>query len=63
VAAPPSALAWPATAGRRYDILGTTNFGLSFQLQDSVTPTNSSGFWVETNVLAPQRFYRVRTSD
>ncbi|HXU75957.1 MAG TPA: TIGR03790 family protein [Methylomirabilota bacterium] len=63
ISGPLPALSWPAAAGRQYDILGATGAGGSFQVQDSVTPSNSAGFWLETNVLAPQRFYRIRTSD
>ena len=55
-------LAWPATAGRRYEVLSTVNVTDTFLLRDAVTPTNSQGQWSETNNSAPQRFYRVRTA-
>jgi uncharacterized protein (TIGR03790 family) len=53
-------LTWPATAGRDYEILSTTNLLNPFAVRDSVTPTNSFGLWAETNNAAGQRFYRVR---
>lgn len=55
-------LSWPATAGRRYEVLSTTNVANAFSVRDAVTPTNSAGRWSETNNTAPQRYYRVRTS-
>ena len=63
IAAPPPVLSWPATAGRSYDILGTTSITQTFQTNATLTPTNSSPQWTDTNPLVPQRFYRVRTSD
>jgi hypothetical protein len=60
---PPPTLSWPATAGRSYDILSTTNLTNSFVLRGTLTPSNSPALWTETNLAAPQRFYRVRTSD
>ena len=51
---------WPATAGRRYEILSATNATNILTLRDAVTPTNSSGLWSETNNAAAQRLYRVR---
>jgi hypothetical protein len=62
LAAPPPKLAWPAAAGRSYDILSTTGLGSTFQASGSMTPSNSAAQWTETNAPAPQRFYRVRTS-
>ena len=59
---PPPALSWPATAGRRYDVLSATNVTDAFQVRDSVTPTNAAGQWNDTNAVAEQQFYRVRTS-
>lgn len=53
-------LSWPATAGRRYEILTATNLAQDFVLRDSVIPTNSAGRWMETNPNLPQRFYRLR---
>jgi len=55
-------ISWPATAGRRYEILGTTNVAGTFLLRDAVTPTNSPGQWSETNNSSPARFYRVRSA-
>jgi hypothetical protein len=51
-------LAWPATAGRRYEIHSTTNVANPFTLRDAVVPTNSSGLWSETNNTSPHRLYR-----
>ena len=62
IAAPPPRLAWPAAAGRGYDILSTTSPGAAFQTTASVTPSNSAAQWTDTNAAVPQRFYRVRTS-
>ncbi|MEK7707481.1 MAG: TIGR03790 family protein [Verrucomicrobiota bacterium] len=55
-------VSWPATAGRRYEILSATDVTNTFLLRDAVTPTNSPGQWSETNNSSPQRFYRVRTA-
>jgi hypothetical protein len=55
-------LTWPATAGRRYEILSATSVTGSFTLRDAVIPTNSPGIWSETNNAALQRVYRVRTA-
>ncbi|MCU0785102.1 MAG: TIGR03790 family protein [Verrucomicrobia bacterium] len=55
-------VSWPATAGRRYEILSATNATHAFVLRDAVTPTNSPGQWSETNNSSPQRLYRVRTA-
>jgi uncharacterized protein (TIGR03790 family) len=62
VAAPPPRLAWPAIAGRLYDILSATSLATGFQIRGAVTPTNSAGQWTETNSLGPQRFYRVQAA-
>jgi hypothetical protein len=63
VTSQPVQVSWPATAGRRYEILSATNASDAFVLRDSIMATNSVGQWVETNSSAPQRFYRVRTAD
>lgn len=55
-------LTWSATAGRRYEVLSTTNVAQEFSLRDAVTPTNSLGQWSETNNAASQRHYRVRAT-
>jgi hypothetical protein len=60
---PPPALRWPATAGRSYDVLSTTNLAGAGQVTATLTPSNSAAVWTETNAPAPQRFYRVRTSN
>ena len=61
--APPPVLTWPATVGRSYDILTTTNLTSAFQLSATVAPTNSAALWADTNSAAPRRFYRVRTAN
>jgi hypothetical protein len=53
---------WPATAGRRYEVLGATNATNIFLLRDAIVPTNSPGQWSETNNSAPNQLYRVRSS-
>jgi uncharacterized protein (TIGR03790 family) len=63
ITAPPATLSWPAVPGRQYEILSATNPADAFQLRDSITASNGSGFWIEPQVAAPQRFYRIRTSD
>ena len=63
IAAPAPRLAWPAAAGRRYDILSAIDLPGTFVTRDSVVPSNSIGFWIETNAGAAQRFYRVRTAN
>lgn len=66
---PPPTLSWPATAGRTYNILSATNLGgasnlaKAFQVTATVTPTNTTGQWTDTNAPEPQRFYRVQTAD
>ena len=57
--APPPVIGWPATAGRLYEVLSATNVKDTFQLRDSVTPSNSPGLWIDTITGAPQQFYRV----
>jgi hypothetical protein len=63
ISATPATLGWPATVGRSYDVLSTTNLSNAFQLSAAVTPTNSAALWTDTNTGARQRFYRVRTSN
>jgi uncharacterized protein (TIGR03790 family) len=60
ISAPPPRLVWPAAAGRSYDVLSATAPDAAFQLRTTVTPTNSSAQWSDTNSPGPQRFYRVR---
>ena len=60
---PPPTIWWPATAGRGYDVLTMTSPGSPVQLTASLTPSNSVATWTDTNSPAPQRFYRVRTSN
>ena len=57
--APSLSITWPATAGRLYQVLNATNITGTFQLRDSVTPSNSLGLWMETVTGAPRQFYRV----
>ena len=57
--APSLSITWPATAGRLYQVLNATNTTGTFQLRDSVTPSNSPGLWIETITSAPRQFYRV----
>ena len=63
ISSPSRILSWPATAGRSYDILSSTNLAFSFLLRSTLVPSNSAGVWMDTNFNAPQRFYRVRTSN
>jgi hypothetical protein len=52
-------LVWPATAGRTYNILTSTNITGPFQIRQTVTPTSSLGQFMETNTSPAQQFYRV----
>jgi len=63
ISTPPLKLTWPATPGKIYDILSSTNLTIPFQVRDSVTVSNALGQWAETNAAAVQRFYRVRTTN
>ena len=63
IGASPPRLAWPATAGRRYDVLSATRLAGAFQPAATVTPSNSAGQWTETNAAVPGRFYRVRSAN
>ncbi|HEY2952287.1 MAG TPA: TIGR03790 family protein [Verrucomicrobiae bacterium] len=57
----PFSISWPAIAGRRYDVLNTSNVAGAFQLRDTFQPVTTGPFsWTETNNA--QRFYRVRVS-
>jgi hypothetical protein len=60
---PPPTLSWPATAGRTYNILSTTNLANPFVLSGSLTPSNSTAIWTATNPLAPKAFYRIQTAN
>ena len=55
----PPAVAWPATAGRLYQVLNATNLTDPFLLRATVTPSNIAGLWIETITGMPQQFYRV----
>ncbi len=57
----PPILSWPATAGRKYEILATDVITNSFQPLDILVPTNTAGAWTDTTAPYEQRFYRVRT--
>jgi uncharacterized protein (TIGR03790 family) len=60
---PARTLSWPATAGRSYDVLSTPNLSNAFTVRYTLVPSNAAGAWTETDTSAPQRFYRVRTSN
>ncbi|MDB6109467.1 MAG: hypothetical protein JWR69_1217, partial [Pedosphaera sp.] len=62
IGAPPLTLVWAAAAGRRYDILSTSDQNNTFQVRGTITPTNSLAQWVETNANPRQVFYRIRVS-
>jgi hypothetical protein len=63
ISTPPLKLTWPATPGKTYEILSSTNLTVPFQVRDSVTVSNALGQWVETNATSRQRFYRLQTSN
>jgi hypothetical protein len=63
LASSPVALSWPATAGRSYDVLSSTNLESLFQVQTSLIPSNGTATWTDPNAAASPRFYRVRTSN
>jgi uncharacterized protein (TIGR03790 family) len=56
-------ISWPATAGRSYDILKTTNLLYPFQVVATLTPSNSTAVWSDPHPPAPEKIYRVRTSN
>ena len=62
ITAPPPLLSWPAIVGRAYEIYSTTNLAQPFQLRATVTPSNSTGQWLEPNA-GPAAFYRVQALD
>jgi uncharacterized protein (TIGR03790 family) len=62
ITTPPPSLAWPAAAGRSYDVLSAASVTGSYQLSATVVPTNSAAQWTDA-IPATQRFYRVRTSN
>ena len=55
-------VSWPATAGRRYEILSAVNPTTVFTIRDAITPTNSPGQWSETNNASNSRLYRVHSA-
>ena len=59
---PPPLLSWNGAAGRSYDVLSTTNLNTVYHMRTTVIPTNSTGFWLETNTVPAQQFYRVRVT-
>jgi uncharacterized protein (TIGR03790 family) len=61
IAGSESTLSWQAETGVLYEVLSATNVSDTFQLRGSLTATNSTAQWLETNGDAPLRFYRVRT--
>jgi uncharacterized protein (TIGR03790 family) len=58
---PPPTLAWPATAGRSYQVLGTSNLGNAFLPRATVVPSNNAARWSD-NGASGQSFYRIRTA-
>jgi hypothetical protein len=62
ITTPPPQLAWPATAGRTYDIRSAPDLASPFQPDAIVTPISPFGLWTDTNGIGTQRFYRVLTS-
>lgn len=63
VVSPPLTLSWPTIPGNSYDILETTNLDTLFQSRDTLTATGTVAKWIDTNPAAPQRFYRIRTTN
>ena len=61
IAGKPPILTWPASAGRSYQVLSATEVASTFAPRAVVVATNSIGVWTETNMSAPERFYRVKT--
>jgi uncharacterized protein (TIGR03790 family) len=59
---PPITLQWSSTAGRSYDVLMATNILGPFQIAATLTPSNSTGVWVDTNASVAERFYCIETS-
>jgi uncharacterized protein (TIGR03790 family) len=59
---PPPRLAWPATAGRSYDILSAPDPASPFHLDATAAPISPFGLWTDTTGIGTQQFYRVRTS-
>lgn len=57
----PPLLTWPATAGRHYQVLSAVEATNTFTPRAAVTPTNSTGQWLETDNASPRRLYRVKT--
>jgi hypothetical protein len=43
-------------------VLSATNLTDTFQPRGTVTPTNSTGQWLETNMIPSKQFYRVQVS-
>jgi hypothetical protein len=57
--APPPAIFWLATAGQLYQVLSASNITDTFQLRDTIIPSNAAGLWIDTITGAPQQFYRI----
>jgi hypothetical protein len=53
-------LSWQAQTGGFYEVYSATNVTGAYQLRDSLTATNPTAQWLETNDIVPQQFYRVR---
>jgi hypothetical protein len=62
VSYPPLALSWPSVAGVSYYISAATNLHGPFQVATTVTPSNSTGVWVDTNSPGAEKFYIIGTS-
>jgi hypothetical protein len=63
MSSPPVTLSWPATAGRSYVILSATNLALGFQPGPTVTASNDTGRWIDTNPPGQMRLFRIRTEN
>jgi len=55
----PPTLAWPAIAGRQYDVQSTTNLAMAFQTVTTIAATNSVIQWPVTTT-GSAGFYRVQ---
>ena len=62
IAGNPPTLSWPAVAGRAYEVFSTDDLFNSFELRETVVPTNDAGWWSEGARPSTNRFYRVGTA-
>jgi hypothetical protein len=58
--APPPVLSWPATPGRTYEVLRSTNGVDAFVPQGTVTATATTAVWQDPAPVETGAFYRVR---